>query len=215
MTFFRPAAVALLACLACPLTVLAAGPGAEAVEAGLSWNLAFGHAGVRTGYDLHLGYRPDATSPLAAPVARLQVDDGAALTTLAGLPVAAHAWTARQSAADDAYDAGVQTKPWYTRGWVYWTLGGVAASVALSTAGSHSNQSESCSGTCNQQCANNTVSDCSGSLCVTDGICGPTGVTPGSGVGYAGQREAPEERAAEDESVDPHGGMGDLAEVQS
>lgn len=215
MTLFRPAAVVLLACLACPVSVLAAAPEAQAIEAGVNWTLAFGASQVRTGYDLHLGYRPDDSSPLAMPVARLSVDDTSSLATIAGLPVAAHAWAARQSAGDAAYDTGLEApKPWYEQSWFYWTLGGVAVSAMLATAGSSSGDQHSCApgGTCNQDCTGNTLSTCNGSFCVQDDQnCVPTSVGTG---GYAERRAgASGERPTEEEIVDVHGGMGDLAEA--
>jgi hypothetical protein len=205
------AATVFLALFALSGPCLAAEPAASAVEAGLSWRLAFGGRALEAGYGLSLGYRN--TSEHFSPLSRLvefRTDRRFAAATVAGLPLFTRSFQANQSEADAAYDTGVIAKPWYTRSWFLWTAGGIAASAALATAGS-SGDEKTCApgGTCNQTCAGNTLSTCNGSFCVQgDENCVPTNPA----VGYADRRASfGELRERIDAALDEGtGGMGDL-----
>ena len=119
-----------------PVSLFAALFAAPAVQAAdtdarFQWSLEFGSSRMETSYGLSLGYR---TGEHFAPLSKLvefKVSGSGALASVAGLPLFANSYQANQSASDQAYDAGVDTRPWYSKQWVYWTLGGVAATAAI------------------------------------------------------------------------------------
>lgn len=110
---------------------------ADNTVASFNWRCDFGADAIHTGYGLSLGFRGGEHFAPLSRLVEFKLDESAALATVAGLPLFANSYQANQSTADQAYDAGVDTRPWYSKQWVYWTLGGVAATAALlGTAGS-------------------------------------------------------------------------------
>lgn len=151
MRFSSRAVLALLVSCACTGPAMATGVAGEATEASLSWHLGFGGRTLQAGYGLALGYR---SSDRLAPVSRLvelNVSPDLASASVAGLPLFARSYQAKQTEAQEPdAAAGSQTTPWYTRKWVLWTAGGIAATAALAGSGSSgSNESGTCSGACN------------------------------------------------------------------
>lgn len=196
--------VRTLACLALALTtnlsVVSYAAAHELTEGGgearLSWRLGFGGAQpVQTGYALALGYRGYGPDALAGQLLELDVSDMRAFARLAGLPLFERSYGAAQN--ETPAMAEPQAKPWYTRQWVWWTAGGVAATMAL-TGGDGSveynhngnnttNRNDGCAGVSanagdtETPCASDTVgTQCAegadGEVCV---FCGNNGVTDG------------------------------------
>ena len=149
---------ALLALVASLLVALPAAAADNAV-ASFSWRLDFGAQAFEAGYGLSLGYRGDEHFVPLSRLVDLKVDHGSALAAIAGLPLATRGYQADQSA-DAAYDAGIQEKtpeqPWYAHQWVWWTLGGVAASAALGGISVNSETHNTCTN-CNEQPSGRTT----------------------------------------------------------
>lgn len=105
-------------------------------QASLGWRLDFGGAdGLHAGYRLALAYRAAELAD-AVPLADLDVSDRTALARLAGIPLAARRFQADQNDLDHELMPGeAAPKPWYSRQWVLWTAGGLAATAALLTGG--------------------------------------------------------------------------------
>lgn len=113
---------------------LSAAHAAEAPEARFTWRLEFGGptGTFGTGYALAVGYRTHGADAPAAQLLELDVSDRAALARLAGLPLLQRAY--RNDLADTRSGAADE-KPWYSRQWVWWTLGGLGATAVLTSAG--------------------------------------------------------------------------------
>lgn len=103
----------------------------SSLEAGLAWRLAFGHAQVETGYGLTVGYRALDPNGPSGQLLAIDVSDRAALARLAGMPLLERDYRMGQDAEAAASPAEPAAKPWYTRSWVWWTVGGIAATAAL------------------------------------------------------------------------------------
>lgn len=117
------------------LTALSASA-ADRPEPGISWRLAFGAGEVQTGYGLTLAYRAGDLEDAALRLLELDVSDRAALARIAGLPLLQRDYRASQDEAAAAPEFRVAlSQPWYSRGWVWWTVGGLAATAALAGGG--------------------------------------------------------------------------------
>lgn len=149
MRLWSRAALALLANLIALSPAAASGFDAGQPEARLSWRLGFGGAAgrVETGYGLALGMRGGFGDDFSA-LAELDVNDGAALARLAGMPLYARGWQVSQ--AEETAPAGqAGASPWYGRKWVWWTAGGLALTAAAAGGGGSDTQT-TCTGICNQ-----------------------------------------------------------------
>jgi hypothetical protein len=207
-------------------------------EAGITWRLGFGGAGpVETGYGLIVGYRSADLGGLSGQLLEFDVSSRrGALARLAGVPLAARSHAAHQNDLDPPEDSPAH-RPWYTRQWVWWTIGGVAATAALGGV-SFSSSAEGggttvvstgprgCSGggnvgpqdipeTCTPETEGGTVvgTDEDGNVCVIDGfgnpedVCAPTGFAGRPGSRFAGRASDAWFDAWLDAGT---GGMGDL-----
>ena len=184
---------------------------ADRPEPSLSWRLAFGAGQVQTGYGLTLAYRAGDLDGAALRVLELDVSDRAAVARLAGVPLVQRDYRASQDDAATAPEFRVAlSEPWYTKQWVWWTVGGVAATAALAGGGSeltidynetngNSPRSDGCNGTsgnigpqeipCSDDAAPDTGDQCVGDACVT---CDDSVITVGSDCGgsWTARREA-------------------------
>lgn len=175
----------------------AADAAAGAVEASLTWRLGFGAGALQPGYGLAVGYRAADPDALSGRLLQLDVAQGGAQASLAGLPVLSRSDRRSQNEAAGAAPAAGPS-PWYARKWVWWTLGALAGTVALAGGGgsltiegSNSNRTgngTSCTGVSGNvgdtetPCTSETV----GTQCVEGGdgqvvcvFCGNNGVTDG------------------------------------
>jgi hypothetical protein len=150
----------LLAVLTAASPALAAGESAGAAEGTLSWRLAFGGPRLETGYGLALGYRAADPAAPSGQLFEIDVSDRAAFARLAGLPLFGRDYRMSQDGDAGAQPAGASAKPWYTRQWVWWTVGGLATTAALGGGGG--GDEEHCTGVCNQQNYGNTGTSASG-----------------------------------------------------
>ena len=107
---------------------------ASDAETTVSWRLGFGAGPVQPGYGLTLGYRSADPDALAGQLLEIDVSHRAAFARLAGLPLFERNYQSQQDEGD-ALPAGSGPTPWYTRKWVMWTVGGVAATAALAGSG--------------------------------------------------------------------------------
>ena len=161
-------ALALLA----PLSAHAA----SAPEGQLSWRLEFGAGTFTTGYGLAFGYRGGERADLR--LLELDISDRAALARLAGLPLLARDYRMAQD--EGLAPAGAaEQKPWYARQWVWWTVGGIAATAAVGGSGE---ATTTCTGICNQQSTGNGVTVTDEGTCVADENCVEPPCPPGSSV---------------------------------
>ena len=222
---------ALLA-LAASLLVSAPALAADNTLASLNWRLDFGAHTLEAGYGLSLGYRGSEHFAPLSKLIELKVDGANASAAIGGFSFAARSYQANQSEADQAYDAGVDTRPWYSRSWVYWTLGGVAATVALAGSGGSASYGSSNTTNNNTGCAgvssNGTNPDIPDACAPTDqtvgcapgtsvcAVCGGGVITDQCGGGWAGLRvsEVLVERLDDTWLDEGTGHMGDLTEVQ-
>ena len=179
--------------------LMTASPGVAAhvalgdTEAGFTWRLAFGGARpMQPGFALALGYR-DRELDVAGQLLELQVDGQGTAARLAGLPLLAPKHRVAQDDSAAALDA-TEPKPWYTRQWVLWTAGGLAASLAL-TGGD--GEVELCID-CNENGRVNDTDDINiasenpnGDVCGTRGIDGvPDTCVPVDGEGFMEDRDS-------------------------
>lgn len=203
----------------------AAGPAEGGPQATLSWRLEFGSGRFQPGYALAVGYRTADPRQPATELFAVDVSDRAALARLAGVPLLDRRYRTDQTEGE-AQPAATAT-PWYTRQWVLWTVGGLAATVAL-TGGdgsveyndNSSNTSRS-EGDCLFTEDGSTVGNCNGTVvgtndegepCAVDGFgndvpdaCVPTGGFVGS------DARGPLALRRHTSSLDAGtGGMGDL-----
>jgi hypothetical protein len=188
--------LALAANLSAPSGAIAADRLDGAADATLSWRLGFGGTqAVRTGYALALGYRTAGPDALAGQLLELDVDDARAFARVAGLPLFERSYTTAQNEAPTLAEA--QPTPWYTRKWVMWTAGGVAATLALTggdgsveinnnstTTTNRGGDGMGCTGVSATDEVNESAcaSEVVGTQCVEDEVCvfcGNNGVTDG------------------------------------
>ena len=105
--------------------------GEGAAEATFSWRLGFGGAGApQPGYGLAVGYRGAGPDPIGGRLFQVDVDGNRAFARIAGLPLHERNFRAQLDEATSDAPAGEAT-PWYARQWVWWTAGGLAATMAL------------------------------------------------------------------------------------
>lgn len=208
----------------------------SAAEAQLTWRLGFGGGRIETGYALNVGFRSGALDGLPAELLQLDVSSRGAHARLAGVPLARRSGRVQQTDADAAFDEPAN-RPWYSRQWVWWTIGGIAATVALSGASFgasdeggddiviNSNPTANngvCTGggnvgpeevpeSCTPETEGGTVVgvDDDGNVCVVDGFGNPADVCAPTGfVGRLGSRFVGRAQGA---ALDAGtGGMGDL-----
>jgi len=163
----------LIALILAPVTARAAnGP-----ETQLTWRLQFGAGAVTTGYGLAFGYRRGERADLR--LLELDISDRAALARLAGLPLLARDYRMAQDEGLAPVGAAEQT-PWYARQWVWWTVGGIAATAAVG--GGSGETATTCTGICNQQSTGNGVTVTDDGACVADENCAEPPCPPGSSV---------------------------------
>ena len=204
--FSRMAVVGLsILCVAAP--AWAAGPAASEIEAGLNWHLAFGGTTLEAGYSLSLGYRSGDLSAPRARLLALDLDSRRTAATLAGLPLFARSYQANQ-AGDAPVEAESGVRPWYTRSWVLWTVGGLATTAALAgSTGGSSTTEENDNGASAGPRACALSGGNVGPQEIPDACVTPTGV----GTGFAGRAPILDERVSDVRWLDEGtGGMGDL-----
>lgn len=209
----------------------ASGLAGGAPEATLSWRLDFDGREIHTGYAAALGLRSAGRDRLTGELFSLNVSDRNALARLAGVPLVSRSYRTDQNDLDEA-DGAPARKPWYSRQWVWWTVGGIATAAAVSGASIGSSEEggtlivsggpNGCSGggnvgplevpeTCTPPTEGGTVigTDDDGNVCVIEGfgnpqdVCAPTGFAPRHSAGFLGRIDTGGLDAGT-------GGMGDL-----
>jgi hypothetical protein len=140
----------ILAALAC-LTTVPASSAELPFAPQVSWAVAFGGAAGAVDPEVGLGLRATSLADDLQPeVARLQLGAGGMGLSFAGVPVAADSYARAQDGdADYRFADAPAAKPWYARSWVLWTVGGLAATAAV-TGGLSSGDDSTCSGICDQ-----------------------------------------------------------------
>lgn len=139
----------------------------------LSWRLDFGGTGeVHPGYALAVGYRGTQRGAVAGNVLEVEVTDLGAFARVAGLPLYGRGLRAdlEDALAGDAEMP--QARPWFTRPWVLWTAGGLAATLAV-TGGD--GEMDLCHN-CNNSNSGGTASTNVGSVNGDGEVCGTEGV---------------------------------------
>jgi len=105
--------------------------GEGAAEATFSWRVGFGGAGApQPGYGLAVGFRGHGPDPISGRLVQVDVDGNRAFARIAGLPLFDRDFHARLDDTGADAPTGAAT-PWYARQWVWWTAGGLAATMAL------------------------------------------------------------------------------------
>ena len=128
------------------LGFLAAGSAlaSDLTEAQLTWRLHFGsQQAVAMGYGVALAYRAGASADAPLRLAEVDVSDRATLARIAGMPLFQRDYRMAQDQAPVRPEFRVAlSKPWYAKSWVWWAVGGVAATAALAGAASGGSESE-------------------------------------------------------------------------
>lgn len=232
MVRFSRSAFFLLANLILLSPAHAGGLAGAAPEATLSWRLDFGGHEIHTGYAAALGLRSVERDGLAGELFSLDVSDRNALARLAGVPLVSRSYRTDQHDLDEA-DGAPARKAWYSRQWVWWTVGGIATAAAVSGASIGSSEDgggtfvvsggpSGCSGggnvgpmdvpeTCTPPTEGGSVigTDDDGNVCVIEGfgnpedVCAPTGFAPRHSAGFLSRIDTGGLDAGT-------GGMGDL-----
>lgn len=149
---------------------------AGAPEAAFSWRLTFGGSqSPKPAFSLALGYR-DLDTQASGQVLEWDVSERSTRTRLMGMPLLERDHRVAQN--NNPAEELIEPTPWYTRPWVLWTAGGLAATAALAGGGG--------GGGDDSQDINVVSSESDGDVCAVSGVPGAPDVCAApEGQGFA------------------------------